>query len=58
MSEGSLRRNIAWLIAIRLVISTILLGSATFMRATETASNASFAGDPFFFLIGLTYARR
>ena len=56
MSEGSLRRNIAWLIAIRLVISTILLGSATFMRATETASNASFAGDPFFFLIGLTYA--
>jgi two-component system, NtrC family, sensor histidine kinase PilS len=53
MSEGSLRRNVAWLIAIRLVISTILLGSATFMRATEPGS---FAGDPFFFLIGLTYA--
>jgi two-component system, NtrC family, sensor histidine kinase PilS len=53
MSEGSLRRNVAWLIAIRMVISTILLGSATFMRATEPGS---FAGDPFFFLIGLTYA--
>jgi len=53
MSEGSLRRNVFWLIAIRLVISTILLGSATFMRATEPGS---FAGDPFFFLIGLTYA--
>jgi two-component system sensor histidine kinase PilS (NtrC family) len=53
MSEGSLRRNVAWLIAIRLVISTILLGSATFMRTTEPGS---FAGDPFFFLIGLTYA--
>ena len=53
MSEGSLRRNVAWLIAIRLVISTILLGSATFMRATKPGS---FAGDPFFFLIGLTYA--
>src|SRR5215471_2420744 len=53
MSEGSLRRNIAWLIAIRLVISTILLGSATFMRATEPGSVGS---DPFFFLIGLTYA--
>jgi two-component system sensor histidine kinase PilS (NtrC family) len=53
MSEGSLRRNVRLLIAIRLVISTILLGSGTFMRATESGS---FAGDPFFFLIGLTYA--
>jgi two-component system sensor histidine kinase PilS (NtrC family) len=53
MNEIALRRNVAWLIAIRVVISTILLGSATFMRVTETAS---FAADPFFFLIGLTYA--
>jgi two-component system sensor histidine kinase PilS (NtrC family) len=53
MSEGSLRRNVRLLIAIRLVIGTILLGSGTFMRATESGS---FAGDPFFFLIGLTYA--
>jgi two-component system sensor histidine kinase PilS (NtrC family) len=52
-SEVSLRRNVAWLIAIRAAISTILLGSATFMRATESGS---FAVDPFFFLVGLTYA--
>jgi two-component system sensor histidine kinase PilS (NtrC family) len=51
--ERSLRQKVAWLIAIRVVISTILLGSATFMRATEPGS---FAVDPFFFLIGLTYA--
>jgi two-component system, NtrC family, sensor histidine kinase PilS len=53
MNEDGLRRNVAWLIAIRVVISTILLGSATFMRVTEAGS---FAVDPFFFLIGLTYA--
>src|SRR5471032_1069792 len=53
MNEIALRRNVAWLIAIRVVISTILLGSATFMRVTE---QTSFAVDPFFFLIGLTYA--
>ena len=53
MNEIALRKNVAWLIAIRVVISTILLGSATFMRVTETGS---FAADPFFFLIGLTYA--
>ena len=35
MNEDGLRRNIAWLIAIRVVISTILLGSATVMRVTE-----------------------
>jgi two-component system sensor histidine kinase PilS (NtrC family) len=53
MNEIALRRNVAWLIAIRVVISTILLGSATFMRVTDAGS---FAADPFFFLIGLTYA--
>jgi two-component system, NtrC family, sensor histidine kinase PilS len=53
MSEGALRRNVAWLIAIRLAISTILLGSATFIRTTEPGS---FAVDPFFLLIGATYA--
>jgi two-component system sensor histidine kinase PilS (NtrC family) len=53
MNEIALRRNVAWLIAGRVVISTILLGSATIMRATDAAS---FAVDPFFFLIGLTYA--
>ena len=53
MSDTDLRRNVAWLIAIRAVISTILLGSATFTRVTDPGS---FAADPFFFLIGLTYA--
>jgi two-component system sensor histidine kinase PilS (NtrC family) len=53
MNEVALRRNVAWLIFIRAVIGTILLGSATFVRATESGS---FAVDPFFFLIGLTYA--
>jgi two-component system sensor histidine kinase PilS (NtrC family) len=53
MIETDLRSNVAWLIAIRVVISTILLGSATFMRVTVPGS---FAVDPFFFLISLTYA--
>src|SRR4051794_41768571 len=53
MTEAPLRRNVAWLIAVRVIISTILLGSATFMRVTVPGS---FAVDPFFFLIGLTYA--
>ena len=48
-----LRRKVAWLIIVRAVISTILLGSATFARITAPGS---FAVDPFFFLIGLTYA--
>ncbi len=47
-----LRRKLRWLIAIRAVISTILLGGATFAQIT---SPDSFPVDPFFFLIGLTY---
>src|ERR1041385_3375260 len=53
MNEIDLKRNVAWLIAFRVVITTILLGSATIMRVTVPGS---FAIDPFFFLIGLTYA--
>jgi two-component system sensor histidine kinase PilS (NtrC family) len=53
MTDIVLRRNVVWLIAIRAVISTILLGSAIFMQVTAPGS---FAVDPFFFLIGLTYA--
>src|SRR2546429_8896235 len=53
MLETELRRTVAWLIAIRAVIGTILLGSATFAQIT---SPGSFPVDPFFFLIGLTYA--
>src|SRR2546423_3502439 len=47
-----LRRKLRWLIAIRAVISTVLLGGATFAQITAPGS---FPVDPFFFLIGLTY---
>jgi two-component system sensor histidine kinase PilS (NtrC family) len=53
MFDTELRRKVAWLIFVRAVISTILLGSATFAQITAPGS---FAVDPFFFLIGLTYA--
>jgi two-component system sensor histidine kinase PilS (NtrC family) len=53
MTDTGLRRRIAWLIAIRAIIGTMLLGSATVMQVTAPGS---FAVDPFFFLIGLTYA--
>jgi two-component system sensor histidine kinase PilS (NtrC family) len=53
MIDNGLRRNVAWLIAIRAIISTLLLGSAIVMQLT---SPGSFAVNPFFFLIGLTYA--
>src|SRR5690242_16359772 len=48
-----LRRKLRWLIGIRAVISTVLLGSAIFFQIT---SPGSFPVNPFFFLIGLTYA--
>jgi two-component system, NtrC family, sensor histidine kinase PilS len=50
--DSALRRKVGWLIGIRAVVSTMLLGSATFARITAADS---FAVDPFFFLIGLTY---
>jgi two-component system sensor histidine kinase PilS (NtrC family) len=48
-----LRRSIGWLIGVRAVIGTILLGSAIVMQIT---SPGAFPIDPFFFLIGLIYA--
>src|SRR5438876_6662962 len=53
MAESELRRKLRRLITIRLVISTILLGSATFAQITAPGS---FPVPPFFFLIGLTFA--
>jgi two-component system sensor histidine kinase PilS (NtrC family) len=50
---SELRRKLRNLIAIRAVISTVLLGSATFAQITAPGS---FPVPPFFFLIGLTYA--
>src|SRR5437773_6403885 len=53
MRKTGLRRNVAWLILIRAVISTMLLGWAAF---AEIRQPGSFQIDPFFSLIGLTYA--
>jgi two-component system sensor histidine kinase PilS (NtrC family) len=53
MTDTELRRKLAWLIGVRAVISTILLGTAT---AAQIKAPGSFPVDPFFFLIGLTYA--
>jgi len=46
------RRRLVWLIWARVVISTLLLGSATVFQINQPGS---LPIDPFFFLIGLTY---
>jgi two-component system sensor histidine kinase PilS (NtrC family) len=48
-----LRARLSTLIAVRLVVSTLLLGSAVFVLVSRPAT---FPANPFFFLIGLTYA--
>src|SRR5439155_12920480 len=53
MLDTELRRKLAWLIAIRAIVSTIMLGSATLIELTAPGS---FPIGRFFFLIGLTYA--
>ena len=53
MKQQTLRRRLAALIAIRLVVATVLLGSAVVVQLREPAASAI---NPFFFLIGLTYA--
>jgi len=53
MADVTLRRQVVLLMLGRAIIGTILLGSATFMQITAPGS---FAVNPFFFLIGLTYA--
>src|SRR5581483_6022718 len=53
MLSTELRRKVGRLIAVRAVISTILLGSAV---VTQITAPGSLPVDPFFFLIGLTYA--
>jgi two-component system sensor histidine kinase PilS (NtrC family) len=49
----NLRRRLLTLIAVRVVIGTLLLGWAILI---QISGPASFPIDPFFFLIGLTYA--
>jgi two-component system sensor histidine kinase PilS (NtrC family) len=53
MTDTPLRPNVARLITVRAIISTILLGSATFAQITVPGL---LPVDPFFSLIGLTYA--
>src|SRR5688572_32561387 len=48
-----LRARLRTLIAVRLVVSTVLLGSAILIQINRPGA---FPVDPFFFLIGLTYA--
>ena len=48
-----LRRKLLWLIAGRAAIVTVLLGSAILV---QLKSSGAFSVDPFFFLIGITYA--
>jgi len=52
MPTSDLRRKLRWLIGIRAIISTALLGSATFAQIN---SPGSFPVDPFFVLIGLIF---
>jgi two-component system sensor histidine kinase PilS (NtrC family) len=53
MKQRTLGRRLAALIAIRLVVATVLLGSAVFLQLREPDTSSI---NPFFFLIGLTYA--
>ncbi|HEY3093800.1 MAG TPA: ATP-binding protein [Vicinamibacterales bacterium] len=49
----NLRSRLSTLIAVRVIVSTLLLGSAIFVQLSRPGA---FPIDPFFFLIGLTYA--
>ncbi len=53
MPGSSLRRKLLWLIAGRVAVITLLLGSAILIQIKALGS---FPIDPFFALIGLTYA--
>ena len=47
-----LRSRLSTLIAVRVIVSTVLLGSATLVQINRPGT---LLVDPFFFLIGLTY---
>lgn len=53
MTEAELRRKLAWLIGIRVALVTLLLGSAILVQINTPGARPA---DPFFYLIGLTYA--
>jgi two-component system, NtrC family, sensor histidine kinase PilS len=48
-----LRSRLSWLIAVRVAVGTLLLGSAILIQLNRPGA---FPVDPFFYLIGLTYA--
>jgi two-component system sensor histidine kinase PilS (NtrC family) len=52
MITTDLRRRVAWMIAIRAIISTLLLGGAIVAQVTAPGS---FPVNPFFFLVAFTY---
>jgi two-component system sensor histidine kinase PilS (NtrC family) len=51
--ELLVRQKLGWLIAVRAMVGTLLLGGATLAQITAPGS---FPVDPFFFLIALIYA--
>src|SRR5450759_1462584 len=53
MADVDLRRKLGRLILIRALISTVLLGTATFVQITAPGS---FPVDPIFFLFALIFA--
>ena len=52
--SAPLRRRLVWLITTRVVVVTLLLGTAIVME--DLSAPGALPIDPFFFLIGLTYA--
>ncbi len=52
MKPRTMRQRLAVLIAVRLVVATVLLGSAVVVQLQEPEATSI---NPFFFLIGLTY---
>src|SRR5262245_6402054 len=50
--EQGLRRKLVWLIGVRAVVSTLLLGGAT---VAQISAPGSLPVDPFFFLIAFTF---
>jgi two-component system sensor histidine kinase PilS (NtrC family) len=53
VNDSGLRRKVAWLMSVRVVIGTILLGSAFVL---QIAAPGRFPVNPFFVLIGTIYA--
>lgn len=53
MKERTLRRRLAVHIAVRLLVATVLLGTAVIV---QVRTPGAFPINPFFFLVGLTYA--